>query len=269
MTFIDGDDWLEKDALRRMVEAALSHNIDYVVMNMWRRLPFGTKYKLPNSINNYNIPIYPPNIINDYYITFFGINLFHVGYAGKLIKKETILKSTFEYNHFNIGEDLLFNVYLFPHVNSLIFIDYYGYNWRFGGFTSSKKTIEQTKKTILEFIELYRIKSKIANTIHFHKAYGKMSVELKNVLCANFSSIAKYAGNDNRSQPVKDLITEIINIDEYYNNICSLLNSEKYASDLFIKAIAQKDADTIYNLCHNNYKKNWKRRIAKRLLSLI
>ena len=105
----------------------------------------------------------------------------------------------------------------------MVFIDYYGYNWRFGGFTSSNKTIEQNRKIILNFIELYRIKSSLADKFNFQKAYKPMAIELKNVLLSNISTIAKYAEDNSKSRPIKELISEIISNDDFYVSICIFL----------------------------------------------
>lgn len=269
ITFIDGDDWLEPNTLEVMVESALKYNIDYVVINAYRCYPLGIKKKIKQSISQYNIPIYQPQILDDYFISFFGINKINVAYWGKLIKTEIIRQSKFAYNNFPIGEDLLFNIHLFPTLNSIVFLDCFGYNWRFGGITSSEMSISQTKKVILYFIELYRIKSKKAKEINYEKAYRPMIVELKNILLSNFSFIAKYKPTDARSIDVKKLIIEILNISDYHNNISSLLQYERYKNDLFIIAVSNKDIETIYNICYNSYRRNWKKRFLKRILHLI
>lgn len=269
ITFIDGDDWFEKDALKNMVDAALKHNTDLVLMNSYRRYPLGIRKKQSNYTAQFDTPITHDDIINNYYISFFGINLINVAYWGKLIRTDIIKHSKFKYNNIPIGEDLLFNAHYFPLLRSMVFIDYYGYNWRFGGFTSSNKTIGQVRKIILDFIELYRIKSSLADKIDFQKAYKPMAIELKNILLSNFSSIAKFSSSDERAKIVKDIIFEIINIPDYYLNISNLLNDEKYSFDVFVKAIKQKDIATIYNICHSNYRRNWKRRLVKSILSFL
>lgn len=268
LTFIDGDDWFENDTLRIMVDAVLQYNTDLVLINFYRRFPLSIKQKISN-ICKYNTPILHDEIIQDYYISFFGINKLIVSCCGKLYRTNTVKKSKFKFGKIFMGEDLLFNAHLFPLLKSMVCIDYYGYNWRFGGFTSHTSSAEETKKTLLEFIELYRIKHKLAENINFNQAYSKMNVELKNVLFSNFSSIAKYPTSDFKSQTSKDLISEIININDYHHNISILLENDRYASDIFIKAISQKNIEMIYNICHKNYKLDWKRRIVKRILTLF
>ena len=269
ITFIDGDDWFEYDALKNMVDAALRHNTDLVLMNYYRRYPLGIRKKQSNYTAQFDRSITHEDIIKNYYISFFGINLINVAYWGKLIRTDIIKYSKFKYNDIPIGEDLLFNAHYFPMLKSMVFIDYYGYNWRFGGLTSSNKTIEQVKKIIQDFLELYRIKSQLAKNINYSKAFLPMAIELKNVILSNISSVAKYANDDSRSQRVKDLISEIITTDDFNQNISILLCNKIYSNDLFINAIYEKDITTIYNICHSNYRSNWKKRLIKNFLTLI
>ena len=251
-----------------MINAAIEYNADLVIMNSFRRYPLGFYKKQRNNII-YNTPKLNDEIIKNYYISFFGINKISVTCWGKLIRTEIVRQSKFQYGKIFMGEDLLFNLHLFPLLHSMVGINYYGYNWRFGGFTSSKKTIEQVKKVISEFLELYRIKSQLAHNINYEKAILPMAIELKNVLQSNLSSIAKYPDHDNRSKNIKDLISELIKIDDYYQNISNLLRYEEYANDNFIKAVSNNNVDAIYEICHEIYKKNWKKRFVKKILNLL
>lgn len=267
LTFIDGDDWFERDALKEMITAAEKFDTDMVLMNCNRRYPLGYTKKCPNAVKNYNTLIHAEEIISDYYISFFGINKINVAYWGKLIRTEIVRKSKFTYNDIPIGEDLLFNAHIFPLLKSLVFIDYYGYNWRFGGITSSKNTtIEKARQTLLHFIEVYRIKRQLAQDNNFERAFHPMIVELKNILRSLFASVAKYDGTDSRSNPVKRMISEILEIDDYCDNVALLLEEKRYAGDAFITAVSKRDVETVYSICHDIYRKDWKKRLLKQML---
>lgn len=266
LTFIDGDDWFERDALKEMVAAAKKFDADMVLMNNYRRYPLGYTRRCDNVVA-YNRPILRDEIISDYYISFFGINKLNVAYWGKLIRSDIVRKSAFQYNDIPIGEDLLFNAHIFPLLNSMVAIDYYGYNWRFGGITSGVRgTLEQTRQILLHFIELYRIKLKLAQDLDFEKAYYPMIVELKNVLRSVFSSIAAYDETDVKAKPIKQLIGEMLDIDDYRKNVGSLLAGSRHAGDRFITAVSNRDVETVYLISRAIYRKNWKRRFLKRIL---
>ena len=266
LTFIDGDDWFERDALKEMITAAEKFDTDMVLMNHSRRYPLEYKKNvIMQSIYNTLIPA--EEIISDYYISFFGINKINVAYWGKLIRTEIVRKSKFTYNDIPVGEDLLFNAHIFPLLKSMVFIDYYGYNWRFGGITSSKNTtIEKARQTLLHFIEVYRIKRQLAQDNNFERAFHPMFVELKNILRSLFASVAKYEGTDSRSNPVKQMIGEMLKINDYCDNITLLLKEKRHAGDAFITAVSKQDVETVYSICHDIYRKNWKKRLLKQML---
>lgn len=265
LTFIDGDDWFEKDALKEMIIVAEKFNTDMVLMNSYRRYPLGYTKKYANIINQYNALIPAKEIMSNYYISFFGINKINVAYWGKLIRAEIVRKSKFQHNVIS-SEDLFFNAHIFPLLNSMIAIDYYGYNWRFGGITSSIENIESAKKLLLNSIETYRIKFKLAQDNNFDKAYHPMIVELKNNLLINFATIARYKENSLASISAKEIISKFLDIDDYRNNISHLLHEERYVNDKFIEAVASRNVNEVYRICHNIYRKNWKRRFLKQIL---
>ena len=78
-----------------------------------------------------------------------------------------------------------------------------------------------------------------------------MKVELKNVLFSNFSFISKYKPHDARSIEAKNVIAEILKIKDYLENICSLLQYERYANDSFIKAISNNDIERLKNIINS------------------
>ncbi len=132
LCFIDGDDWLEPEALQRMIEPALKYDLDFVCMDSQKVLPF-LRYKVPFCVD----PKYKERVIEidikegegrrnfeDLYRNFFGKYLFMVTYWGKLIKKELIEESGFSPPSSVISEDLVFTMTLFPHIKKMMFVDY-------------------------------------------------------------------------------------------------------------------------------------------------
>ena len=262
ITFIDGDDWLETKALEVMVTPALKYDIDYVIMNHYRRYPLGIKQPINNITDEYFKPLFQPEINDKYFISFFGINKINVAYWGKLIKTDIVRQSEFKHIDYPIGEDLLFNLYIFPLLKSMMFVDYYGYNWRFGGITSSKHNITKTKEIIEHFAEIYRIKRDFAIKHNYTKTILPMLIELKNILLNNISALCttKRVKSD-----VKSLIDNII-LSEKYSDITQLLSNPLYAEDPIVKGVCTKDAMLIYSTCHKYYKRQWKRRFLKSII---
>lgn len=77
-----------------------------------------------------------PQLFDDYFISFFGVNNLSVSMNMKLYRVETIAKAELKPTGYRMGEDLMFNMKLFPHLKRYSIIDYYGYNYRVGGLTS-------------------------------------------------------------------------------------------------------------------------------------
>jgi len=134
LMFIDGDDWLETDAIKSMVMPAEQYALDLVVMNSRKVLPV-LRYGKPlrSQVDCFDTPLYMPDVRERFYINFFGVDCFGVAYWGKLYRRQMIVDAHIEQPSDILAEDFVFNLRLFPHVQSMMFVDYTGYNWRWGG----------------------------------------------------------------------------------------------------------------------------------------
>lgn len=149
LCFIDGDDWLEPNALKFMIEPAIEDELDMVCMNSRKVLPY-IGYSKNSCVNRefYNKVLQIDTKEGEgrinferLYVNFFGINIFNVTYWGKLIKKSLIIDSKFTPPESVIGEDQVFTMTIFPYVKRMMFVDYIGYNWRWGGLHLGKRMI--------------------------------------------------------------------------------------------------------------------------------
>ncbi len=250
-----------------MITAAEKFDTDMVLMNFYKRFPLGVFKRRTNFVNRYNSLITKEEIIRDYYISCFVVSKINPAYWGKLIRTEIVRKSEFKYDAPPLGEDLLHNGHIFPLLNSMVCIDYHGYSWRFGGISSPKSmTLEKAKQVILDYIDVYRLKLRLAKKTNFEQAYRPMILELNNNIFATFSNIAKYNDNVLASSPIKEMIREIINIEDYHDIISQLLSDRDYAENAFITAVNKRDEVAVYKICHNSYRKNWKFRLSFQLL---
>ena len=82
-----------------------------------------------------------PELFDKYYVNFFGsTRLFPINAWGKLYRKGVLDKASRETELFSpnipfMGEDLYFNMKLFPYLDSMYRIDESVYNYRYGGGT--------------------------------------------------------------------------------------------------------------------------------------
>lgn len=127
--FVDSDDWLEKDTIKRMYDKAIETDADYVEIGMQRVLDRHKiiKKKVHSTIKGL---ITQPQLFDSYYMSFFGVNILSVNVWGKLYKRN-ILKNSPQPIGLAMGEDLYFNLELFPHLQKIYIDDYIGYNYFF------------------------------------------------------------------------------------------------------------------------------------------
>lgn len=272
ITFIDGDDWFDNKALEKLYEPAIKYDLDLVIMNNYRIIPFfNYKYKCKSNIpqEKYHIPLSEPQIFDDYYINFFGCNIFATNsYWGKLYKLETIRNANIKYPQNDTYEDNIFNFRLFPYIKSMIFIDYCGYYWRWGGITSGKKNNIYSESRFINIMEDFYLERKLAiEKYNYTKAAHKyLLFELKNVLKSMLSNIAIFDSNDKRATPIIIEIDKIIS-HEAFSDIKLLYELHPSSkNDEFINSIVNKDATLIYSLCHDYYKNTRVKRFIKSAL---
>lgn len=271
ITFIDGDDWFDTQALEKLYKPAIKYDLDLVIMNNYRVIPY-FKYKFENRAyipkDKYNIPIMQPELFDEYYIHFFGCNILpNTAYWGKLYKLKTIKESNIKYPNNDTYEDVIFNYRLFPHLKSMMFIDYSGYYWRWGGITSGKKNNIYSEFRFIKIIEEFYLERKHSiEKYNYTKAYKYLLLELKNVLKSMLSNIAIFDSNDKRSAPIIDEINKIIKRHPYYDIKLLYKLHPSSKNDEFINSIVNNDAIRIYTLCHNYYRNGKGKRLFKLVL---
>lgn len=256
--FVDSDDWLEKDALKRMYDKALETDADYVEVEMQRVLD---RHKI---IKKKAYPavrglITQPQLFDLYYISFLGVNILSVNIWGKLYKS-SILKEPPQPIGLAMGEDLYFNLEIFPRLKKIYIDNYIGYNYRFGGMTT------RYNKNLLSNLKiLYSIKKEKIKKYKYDKASDYIRIELKNVLISDIKQriLFKYGSQEDI---INQISQELMN--PIWNDIQQIKDSNIIASST-VKAIINKDANTIYEICESDIKKYYPQWILKRIISKI
>ncbi len=272
ITFIDGDDWFEPMALEKLVMPAIKYDLDLIIMNNYKIIPslnYRKKFRSNIEDTKYNVPLYSPQIFEDYYINFFGVNIFATNsYWGKLYNRKTLIMSNISYPEKDTYEDNIFNYRLFPNIKSMMFIDYFGYNWRWGGITSRKKSdIYNEYRFIDAMNEFFIERIDSIEKYQYHKAIKFLIFEIKNVLQFNISKCAKY---DIQNPKANEIISKISIILEHRSyDYCKDYRLNGISQNDFLDAMITKDAKRIYEICHILYKKSWKRRFMKNILGFF
>lgn len=256
--FVDSDDWLEKDTFKRMYEKAVETDADYVEVGMQRVLDRHKiiKKKAYSTIKGL---ITQPQLFDSYYISFFGVNILSVNIWGKLYKS-SILQNPPHPIGLAMGEDLYFNLEIFPHLQKIYIDDYIGYNYRFGGMTT------QYNKNLLSNLKvLYSIKKRKIEEYKYDKASEYIRIELKNVFISDINQriLFNYGSKE-------DLINQIGQelMDPIWSDIQQIKNPNIIASPI-VQAIINKDANTIYEICKSETRKYYSQWLLKRIISKI
>lgn len=261
VTFIDSDDWLENpEILSIMHQKAEETHVDYVEMGM-QRVMDRHKWIKSKGISPVTGLIQTPALFDKYYISFFGYNILSVNMAGKLYRKSTLDKAHLAPSGICMGEDLVFNLQLFPHLKSIYILDTIGYNYRFGGMTT-----KYNKHLYPDLKYLYILKEKLIEQYQYYKAWDYIRIEMKNVLCSDIYQ--RIIFNVGTEAEIKAYITQELE-DPIWVRVLQVKEHPNFLNDPFVQAIVQKDATTIYSSCLTTVKQQAFQRNLKKIASFL
>lgn len=205
--------------------------------------------------------IQQPKLFNKYYISFFGINILSVNMWGKLYRKFSLNAANIQPTGITTGEDLAFNLQLFPYLSKIYILKECGYNYRFGGMTTRYNTC-----LLPDLKKLYYIKKALIDKYQYHKASDYIRIELKNVLKSDICQMIAFKVRSPKE--IKNRISEELK-DPIYKDIMQVQNHPAFLEDPFIKAIAAYDSNMRYDLCKKQVKKEIPIRLLKKIISFI
>lgn len=262
ITFLDADDWLESRTLEVMSAAMDADDFDYVEVGMARvfgKYGWIKKKTIPSVVGE----IYQPELFDKYYISFFGVNILPVNIWGKLYRKSFLDSVPLKPSRLAMGEDLYFNLTLFPYLKKIKIIDFIGYNYRFGGMTT------RYNPYLLPNLEkLYCIKRNLAETFHYEKAIPFLLIELKNVLRSDIKQQIqfRYSSKECIIENCRNLFFKNESFQSVYNYYTKVNLKEK---NLFVDAIRQQNFEQMYNVCLMEVQRERMTRFIKRITNLF
>ena len=275
MTFIDGDDWFAPEALENMISVAEKYDTDIVFMDNYKILPrFGYKKRhFSNPKDGFNQPIkLSGKTLEEYAINFYGEHIYNCGYWGKLFKSTLIREMGFTPNDNPAGEDFLFNFSALMGAKCICFIDYAGYYWRWGGITSGKKSDVFSGSRYFEAVNdtyLY-LDSFVKDFTQKDRFKRQHLIDHRNSFYANVVSQATDTADSPQGKAVIVELRRIFANHHSYDDMHLLPQlAPSYANDPIVKAIIAKDAETLYDLAHADYKNGWKSRLIRRIVHSI
>lgn len=262
--YMDGDDWLEKDALSNLIAPAIKYDLDLVI---------GNHYRVLSSIGLKSLKKSNPSAINKvlmgeecrdcwkHFLTAQGIN--SVAYWAKLYKREVILKSEWQPQSSYEVEDHKFNCTIFPYVKSLMFIDAPVYYWRWGGLTSGIKSSQESWNFIEKYCDLYMYKKNLLKEFDSEDMLPLIRRILIDYFYLTLSKIAKISPTSPKAMKIKQKIKKLLEHPALRDAAIMNDKAERF------EVIRNNDVEEIYYMLHSIYKASWKRRLELRLMQLL
>lgn len=259
---VDSDDWLcNREIVAKMVEIGETTQADYVEMTMQRVMGRHGWIRRP-SISPVLGLIEQPELFEKYYVSFFGYNILSVNICGKLYRKATLNKAQLTPTGITMGEDLAWNLKLFPHLRRIFIMDDVGYSYRWGGMTS-----HYNAHLYPDFKRLQPLKERLIEQYDYQKAADFLKIESINVLRSDICQRILYRV-ETRQQCLDYLTKELS--DPLWERALRLNNRPDYYNAPFVQALRRKDAAEIYAICEAIVAKNkWKRNIKNALAAIL
>lgn len=241
----------------------MSHNdYDYVEIGIQRVMGrLGLIRKRTSCVVKGEIAL--PELFDRYYLSFFGVNILSVNMYGKLYRKSFLDSLSLKPSGLAMGEDLYFNLSLFPYLKKIKILDYVGYNYRFGGMTTKYNPF------LLSNLEcLSSRKRELAEQYKYTKAIPFLLIELKNVLKSDIKQriVFRYGNKSDMIIDMEKLFHEKTSFQElwtYYKNINHKDRSE------FVVALREQNFERMYEACFKEVRAERNIRIIKRVVNTI
>ena len=254
---IDADDWLDhKRVVTTMYRKAEETGADYVEIGMQRVMD---RHKLitQKCASPRPIMIEQPELFDKYFLSFFGVNILSVNIWGKLYRKSKLDSAGIKPAGVSMGEDLAYNIQLFPHLEKIYISDEIGYNYRLGGMTG-----HYNSRLLPDLKQLYMLKEELIARYRYYKAYDWVRIELKNVLKTDICQRIAYGVGGGKAAVIDAVSAEIT--DPIYSKLVEIDSTSTFWEDPFVKAFMSKDAAAMYAICRSQVQRDYPKRILKK-----
>lgn len=263
---IDADDWLDhSQVISTMYHKAETTGADYVEIGMQRVLD-RHKWILKKCVASTPLFIEQPDLFDKYYLSFFGVNILSVNTWGKLYRKSVLDKADIKPVGVFMGEDLAYNIQLFPHLERIYILNEIGYNYRMGGVTG-----RYNPHLLPDLKRLYLLKEELIDKYQYYKAHDWIRFELKNVLKTDICQRIAYGIDNDKETAISAILTEIN--DPIYAKLSEVDKSSAFWNEPFVKGLMAKDGAAIYEICRRQIVRDLPKRLLKsmgfKLLNLI
>lgn len=242
VTFVDSDDWLEPKALEIMVAKALEMKADVIIGRM-RKVYLGGLFSKSNASTPEWMErlILHDELMEKYYISFFGVNILPVNIWAILYKRDLFSIACTKPSKLIFGEDLIVNMRLFPHIKTFYAIDKIIYNYRIGLPGISDKYLNSW---LANARRLYETKMQVLKEAKYEEGIYFQKIELVNYIKSYINTCLKYRRKQ-KAKNIEDLQKELAY--PVYKDLATLKGTQ-YKDISFAILIANGKAEELYTI---------------------
>ena len=254
--FIDADDTQPKDALEVLLKKQQETDADIVEGGIARVFdPFGI---IRNFAPPSELDVSQPELFDEYYISFFGINKLSVSMWGKLYRRQLLFDNLelLKPLGYRFGEDFLFNMRLFPLLKKYVRISNCVYEYRWGGMTS-----KFIKSLYPDYKNLYQIKLDAIKQYDYQKALRWTKIEMCNVFNTNIQQMVAHHVSYEEMKAFFD--------GEVQSGFVDSITDSITCRGAFFPYLKAHDLDGMIAVCKAEMRKGWKRGLLKRMMSMF
>ena len=245
--FLDSDDWLEKDAVENLMKPMSQFEADVVVgqiRNVYHVAFLYLRDWRQKSLKNANKLISHEEMMEDYYLSFFGINILPVSMCATLYRRSVINQAQSQPSGLGFGEDLAFNMKLMPYVQRYYMIDKIVYNYRKERWGASPKYLDNWLKNARL---LFDSKMQQIKELHYDKAIKWQLIEYVNYMKTYVRNSLLYDAKHIEKR--KDILREEFQVHGFAEKV-QLLSTMEYKDQVLFDVIQNRDVDQLFVLIH-------------------
>lgn len=242
ITFVDSDDWLEYDAVERLYNKAQETGADVVIGRLTKCNGIGSFYVRRKNKCIYSFEnriIESSELREKYYSSYFGFSQMPVNMCGALYKRSVALVP--KPSQLEFGEDLCFNMQLFPRICKLYAMSNYVYNYRCGIPGLSAK---YNKRWLTNAVELFVWKWNMLRLYPNKRNSELQAIEMINYI-KTYVQITELYGQIDESQVVESIKEALSS--SVFDNI-EVLRESRYPNKELVEKMLSRDAQTVYSI---------------------
>lgn len=261
--FVDSDDFLPPHALKTLYDIMTREDVDIVAGQCIRQMGlYKRRGRSLESISGRKLSV--PELWDDFYISFFGVNILPVQMWGKIYKKSVIDKAMSEVSLFSeivrsMGEDEYFNLMLHPYIKSMYICNTHVYVYRYGGITSKYNP----HITELFYFSDYRLH--LLDQYQYVKGYNALFSEYKNYLFTDICQRMEYR-HESKEQ-ISQFLQEELGRRAVFKRMLPYYKGKQTNEEM--AALLLKDMDKIWTLACKRHEKGKKKRWVKKCIQFL